>query len=219
MPDKKVIVNKPIDWQDSWFLSEQSKSVYFEKDSDGNIKAMPVIVIDPSTSPVPARGKIAITGLDGSVNADTRQLTVITPDNVTAPTTYNAVKTISVPMLAKFGVGWEAQRTPSIFKTASLGAAGTIWDPAAGKIVRIMGLHIQIPANVTTAGAGVAYITLDAVAIFGFYIGATNTAQNIVIQFPGNGKLSTTVDNIVEFAPTAALTAGSIYFNLWGSEE
>jgi len=170
--DKKVVVNKPIDWQNSWFLSESSKSVYFEKDEDGNIKAMPVVIIDPGINPV--------------------------------------------------AVGL---RSATIWKTVQgLTNAGGIWAPTAGTRWRLMGGIITISKE--SACASALWVALQDSSVNFAYFQISNaalvaTGQLIIIPFtfPGNGYLSSGVNNGLNLNFSAALTSGSAAVAVWGTEE
>ena len=52
---KRVRVNKPIDWANTWSLEAQARGLSFEMDDQMNLKAVPVVVVD-TTQPdiVPA---------------------------------------------------------------------------------------------------------------------------------------------------------------------
>ena len=53
---KRVRVNKPIDWANTWSLEAQARGLSFEMDDQMNLKAIPVVVVD-TTCPniIPAR--------------------------------------------------------------------------------------------------------------------------------------------------------------------
>ena len=51
----RVRVNKPIDWANTWSLEEQVRGISFEHDGKGNLKGMPVVLVDttkPNIVPV-----------------------------------------------------------------------------------------------------------------------------------------------------------------------
>jgi len=53
---KRVRVNKPIDWANTWSLEAQARGLSFEMDDQHNLKAMPVVVVDTNTpNIIPAR--------------------------------------------------------------------------------------------------------------------------------------------------------------------
>lgn len=53
---RKVFINKPVDWSNTWMLSDSVRQIGFLTDGQGNIMAIPTIAIDTSgASPVPAR--------------------------------------------------------------------------------------------------------------------------------------------------------------------
>jgi hypothetical protein len=116
----------------------------------------------------------------------------------------------------------EVARTPTVFKTTATATVGdtTLWDPAAGKKFRIMGFSWQIGSNATTATTCIVSLKDGSTGILSvFNMGTTTGADSGVIMFPGNGYLSTAADNILSITLTAALTAGQIMFNVWGTEE
>lgn len=96
------------------------------------------------------------------------------------------------------GTTWEELRRPNIIKAVATSvvannASFTLWTPAAGKTINLMGLSI---ANI--CGTGAAY-TLG----FQFYDGATLIGvisiffdPNIIV-FPNNGILFSVANNIL----------------------
>jgi len=49
---KFVTVNKPIDWDGTWSLSEPVQHLVFEHDGNDNLKAMPVVLVDTTKGTV-----------------------------------------------------------------------------------------------------------------------------------------------------------------------
>lgn len=141
----------------------------------------------------------------------------------------NILRTLSAETVYN-GTGWDRKRTPNVFKTAVVTAAGStaVWTPAAGKKFRLMGYSIEITGNAIQAAAGNFEITLlDAAAAIGIgsslYVPAvalnvfgSNALNPINI---GNGYLSALANNVLNVNLSNALTAGEIRVNVWGTEE
>lgn len=132
----------------------------------------------------------------------------------THPTLYNVVT----------GAG-ETQRSMTTWKKAGpLTTLGdqTVWTPAAGKAVRLLGLSIVVdPATTTTAGSVVTLKDITNVIVYDYLVNLGIAAAAINrIQAP----LS---PNGYKFPPGAAIginlsaaaLAGGVYINMWGCEE
>lgn len=128
------------------------------------------------------------------------------------------------------GVNWDRKRTPKIFKTVTVTAAGStaVWTPAAGKKFRLMGYSIEVTGNAIQAvGGNFEAVFLDAATAIGagssWYIPAA--ALNVFGSDGGkpfelgNGYLSTLANNALNINLSAALTGGEIRVNVWGTEE
>lgn len=121
--------------------------------------------------------------------------------------------------------------TPNVFKnsTVPLGAgAHTIWTPASGKRIRLLGFDFEISNDATLAVAGDNSITVQetgGVIIHRFIASVGATASTvpgqITYQFiPGEaGYLSIAPDNILSLLFNTAFITGSIVANAWGMEE
>jgi len=128
------------------------------------------------------------------------------------------------------GNTWNRLRTPNIFKTVTVTAAGisAVWTPTIGFKFRLMGYSIEITGNAIQAVAGNFEITLlDAAAAIGIgsslYVPAaalnifgSNALNPINI---GNGYLSDLANNALNVNLSAALTGGEIRVTVWGTEE
>lgn len=125
----------------------------------------------------------------------------------------------------------EPLRTPSAFKTASVttAAATTLWTPVAGKRFRIMGFVIQLTNNAAAALAAVNTLTLldggSATGFaFDFYVPAAagtlaGDSAIVAVMLPGNGYLSSAINNVLTATLSAGLTAGNYRINLIGCDE
>jgi hypothetical protein len=56
-PFRKVTTSIPIDWA-QWRLSQSVRNLHFEADADGDVYALPVMIIDPTQGPSVLSGEI-----------------------------------------------------------------------------------------------------------------------------------------------------------------
>lgn len=148
----------------------------------------------------------------------------------TAGTGLVAEVEMTVPTLFNPATGprgaYERQRTFPVLKRSTLvSAAGdaTVWTPASGKAVRLIGFSVIMdPATTTAAGSLVTLkdITVANVVddVLALPIAATNNPFRAVSILPGNGVLFPTGDAL-GINLSAAATAGGVYVNLLGCEE
>jgi hypothetical protein len=116
------------------------------------------------------------------------------------------------------GANWDRARTPNVFKTinnqAVTAATGiTVWDPASGKKVRLMGysLSLSVAGRILLyTGATTALTTL--VAITPDLLAATPFPAPLL----GNGILAATADHNLNLDVSAN---GSVSGMVWGVEE
>ncbi|MGI8551308.1 MAG: hypothetical protein ACR2PL_11070 [Dehalococcoidia bacterium] len=111
------------------------------------------------------------------------------------------------------GVVWHYQRTPAVFKAlsaVSVASEATIWTPASGKKVRVMGflLSSSVAGSVTlrdnTAGTIIAVVPCGTAGV-----GVPSPAL-------GNGILSAAANNVLTATgPAASALSGMVY----GTEE
>jgi hypothetical protein len=134
----------------------------------------------------------------------------------------------------------EVLRTPSTFKTGSLGggSASTIWTPTKGKKFRLLGAIVTMPVGATFAAASFAQVVLNDMTppagpeatVFSFmvYVPAAAPANGgatvIPLILPGNGYLSLKADNLLVMRVLVggvgtALVTGDIHVSAWGTEE
>lgn len=143
---------------------------------------------------------------------------------------------LTVGVAAAGQYGWNGAsedriRTPNIFKTAAVTAAGStaLWTPAAGKKFRLMRLFVMVSEDATQAGAGVETIRfLDAAAAIG--VAFSPFVPAIAINFSGelfnsgwvdlgNGYLSSAANNVLNVDLGAALATGTVRAIAIGTEE
>lgn len=129
--------------------------------------------------------------------------------------------------------GWDRPRTPITFKTATATASGNtaVWTPTSGKKFRLMRYQIELSENATLAVAALITVKFqDSTTDFGYqhdlYIPAaalTNTGNAYRSGWidMGNGYLSTTANNVLNFniGGGNALTGGQFRINVAGTEE
>lgn len=110
------------------------------------------------------------------------------------------------------GATWDRQRTPSVFKTVSLGAGTTettIWTPAAGKKFRLMGFLL-------TVGAASTLTFKDNTAGATIFIARGTADQPISVPSLGNGLLSGAADRVLTVTRGTSATLDGV---VWGTEE
>lgn len=122
------------------------------------------------------------------------------------------------------GSAWDRARGNNVNKTVLVTAAGdtTIWDPAAGKRVRLMGLSISASGTAAalvadllklTDGTGGTVVWQGYIAVNTTVTGDTQISANF-----GNGILLTADNNLVANLATAFASGGAAV-NAWGTEE
>lgn len=210
----KLVTKTPPPFPTSAALYNLNKSVKgfrFIEDSEGFVYAIPAIIIDPrenSTRPLYIAG-IAPIGVDAELDPP------IGLYAYSANMIYKPVTGLS-----------EQQRTPDTFKTMATATAGSveIWSPTAGTRFRLMGGVITLSKEAACAGAF--YVTLqdEGASFMRFTVSAaalvaTGNVVVIPIILPGNGYLSTAINNDLDIFLNGALTAGEIAVSVWGTEE
>lgn len=126
----------------------------------------------------------------------------------------------------------EMARTPTKYFSAQITSAGStiVWTPSSSSLrFRLMGYSLQLTGNATISVAGVNTLTfLDNVTSIGhaadLFIPALSVAllggsPPLIYTFPGNGYLSSTLNNKLNVSLSAALLTGSIRINVVGTEE
>ena len=126
---------------------------------------------------------------------------------------------------------WERQRTPTVFKAVNgVTATGStaVWTPAAGKRFRLMGFTITVSGNAARAAGSSTIIGLLDVAAVIFQVNpfvpaaaATTMGADFVVTvlFPGNGYLSTAINQTLNVNLGGALTVGQVAVSAFGTEE
>jgi len=206
---EKTLLNYPFKWLQAG-LNSAAKALRFTKDEENNVWATPVMIIGVDSSLTSIQvNNIAPASTDAVYEQDTG-LFVRSANYV-----YNPASAV-----------FERLRTPTVFKTINHADNSIIvWSPAAGKKFRLMGGIITLAGP---AKAAAAYNSLNftdnAVAMFtvSFYCplaAASLSTYTIPFTLPGNGYLSAVADNDLICNFGAAITAGSVALNVWGTEE
>lgn len=144
----------------------------------------------------------------------------------------------SFNLIASYGASniWQYQRTPAIFKTASIAATATgntaAWTPTAGKKFRLMRFQITAQGLAATAtgvvtvsfqdnvtGITIGTYDVDVPAVAGVVSGVQNISGGWIDL--GNGFLSAAANNVLNFNISAAGagTVGTYRVNVCGTEE
>lgn len=129
--------------------------------------------------------------------------------------------------------GWSHAYTSTVFKTCTATASGdtACWTPHAGNSFRLLGYSIEVTEDATLAVAADLDITLrDATTSMNIvetcftpttatvtYVSAGCGSRGVNLGF--FGKLSAAPNNALNVNLSAALTAGKVRVNLWGTEE
>lgn len=128
---------------------------------------------------------------------------------------------------------YDFARTPTVWPNAVFATAAgdtTLWTPASGKKFRLLWFMMQLPLGTTMAAAGtLTQILKDGATqigpfVFSDYLPNTTPTNAIgdnhtTIILPGNGYLSSTVNNALVVNLSAALTAGGARWCVAGTEE
>jgi len=193
------------------------------EDEDGNIWAMPVILIDPTTGNTIVAGQ-GILLRSSSTPSIVARVAAHTPIQTLG--TINALDVVSLGM-ASDGVNWNPINTPLFFKSAQATAAGStaLWTPTAGKHFQLMGGVIMLSKEAACAGAEYVEL-LDAAASIGLRWDFSTAAlvamgQCVVIPFDLKpcGYYSAAANNVLNIKLNGALTAGNCSVSCWGVEQ
>jgi hypothetical protein len=215
--EKPLLTNSPPNAPLSspgWNLGKTFRSFRLLEDAQHRVYALPVIVTDPQA--------------DAMVPMGVYQGNLVAPSGSNAGNGPWVFATTELYKPSGGVLSQEMQRTPDTFKQlAGTSAAGqtAVWTPAAGKKVRIMGGNICISKEAACAGALTVGIQDNAGAQYMFVqisaaaLVATGQVIYLPFSFPGNGFLSAAVNNPQYLNLSAALTAGLITVNMWGTEE
>lgn len=123
------------------------------------------------------------------------------------------------------GASWSKARGQSTFKSVLATASGdtTAWDPAASRLVRLMGGQISVSGTLAALGAVLIKLTDGAggtvIAQFYAAVGATITGDTQITLDFGPLGYPCTLNNNVVVNLSAAFTAGGVAVNLNGTEE
>ena len=145
-------------------------------------------------------------------------------DMVRAATPADALATVkglaaTAALMAYNGATWDRLRTPDVFQTGKVTAAGStaVWTPAAGKFFRLLRYKIDVTADATRTTAGdldIQFFQYDPVGLTDtalplaetVYVGAVaGTAWSSGWVDLGNGILGTLVNNVLEVNLSSAL--------------
>jgi hypothetical protein len=226
---KKVIINKALDWT-GMNLSEQVKTVRFIRDEDNNAYGIFAVLIDPTytTDNILARERVVVRDAVGDVNQSVQPSSIaasqteILSTNVAGWATTWALQ----GLYNNLTVAIEKQRTPTHFwsitdKTGDF----TIVSPGAGVRFRLLGYSITIAGPALAAAAKNSIYLLDGATDFihhDFYcpLAAASLSTIVInVNLPGNGYLSTAVNQDLGTNLVSNLTAGSYSVNAWGTLE
>ena len=128
------------------------------------------------------------------------------------------------------GTSGEVLRTPNVFKSVVATASGntTLWQPAAGKKFRLLGVKVEVSQNATLTTTG-AILSIDIIddpttmyIVFDVFLPtAADTSLKLQdsLQSIGNGILSSAADRAVRVNLSAGLLSGRVRVSSWGTEE
>jgi len=223
---RKVPINNSLNWT-QLKMAESVKSLFFEVDEENNIKAMPVVLMDP---------RFALTSIAGHISAlDTAGLThAVGSGGYTSidyyPTvdhTWGLLTQASQYVVNKTFAQMEVVRTPSIWKsveTAVAAATTDLWTPAAGKKFRVLGGTVCMGGTIAAAAKrSLTLIEETAGTVIGsFGIDIPILGGNIAVPFDlrPNGFLASTADKKLQVVTAGATyVTGSDWVSVWGTEE
>ena len=222
---RKVGINQPLNWE-QLKMAESVKSLYFEVDEENNIKAQPVILLDPRFSPTSVGGHISAldpTGLTRAIGTGGYPISDFYP----ATDLSFALLTQAAQYVKGAANSLEVVRTPTSVVTAIAAAAtGTtaVWTPAAGKKFRA--LKIVVTMSGLIAAAAIRNLTLieetagTVIARTHITIPVLGGTHSIAFDLGPNGFLASTADKKLQ-----VVTAGGTYstgqdtITVYGTEE
>lgn len=116
-------------------------------------------------------------------------------------------------------------RSPNVFKTTTFVAAGdtTIWTPAAGNRIRLMGYSISAAGATAAALSDLLKLTEGAAGtvIANYMIGFNSTPTGdtqIFVDYGNEGIVFAAIDVALVANLAQSLTSGAIAINAWGME-
>jgi len=206
---EKTLIDMPFHWKESG-LNVATKNIRFVSDGEGGIWAYPTII----TGANPDNNEVRVNDI-GKANSDT------------VLTSQIGILVRSADYVIKPGAidYFERVRTPSIFKSVTnITNTANIWDPAAGKRIRLMGLTI-CSAGAAKVAAGMLTLNINDgtnTLFHGVYLPAAASAPSgfsfASYDFRPNGWLLV-VDATLVATFSVPLTVGEFTFTAWGTEE
>lgn len=223
---EKTIINKPLDWANTLFLSQQAKSLRFARDKDGNLMAIAAVLFDPTNigSNILAMGKVSIA--DPNVpNSNARVFA--SPHQAVLSTSFTgilaqAAQWVYNPVSLSLEVvrmieGVNAITTAAAGDTTLLSNAGM-----ATKKYRILRVICILSKEAASAGAFTAIISDGAAAAkpiaridySAAALVAIGNVVSIVFEFGPNGYIQAAVNTPMYINLSGALTAGTFTANI-----
>jgi hypothetical protein len=169
----------------------------------------------PPTSLSYVTGSLSVSG-SGSIT-----------DSYGASTPINAASAA----LAYNGTNWDRLRTPTTFKSVTATASGStaLWTPGASKKFRLMRFKVDVTHDAAqSSGGDITIDLLDSASAMGFAQSVFVPGTAATTMGPGwtsgwvdlgNGKLSSTINNVLNISLSAALTSGAVRVIAAGTEE
>jgi hypothetical protein len=224
----KTIVNKPLDWSNTLFLSEQAKSLRFMKDADGNIFAVAAVLFDPTNigSNILAMGKVSIAD-PNLPNSNARVFA--SPHQPILSTSFTSILAMAAQMVYNpTTLSMEVLRTPTTFTTIGASANGDslLLAAAATQSWRVFKVILTVSKDAACAGALTIRVSNGAGAADPFVRLEMSTAAlvatgNVIVapfDLGPNGKVCTVNTNIY-LNLSGALTAGQVGANIYACLE
>lgn len=214
--EKPVKTNIPLDWV-TCNLSTELKDLILETlaNSDGlHSKGYFFMLVDPTQNPMKIIGQanpLSINIADPVIPANRATVTNI-PANPGFAQISNGLATLAVQLCTDL-LQWQQIRTPAVWKSGQLGAAGdnAIWTPVAGKKFRLMGLVLN-----PTGNTGLIKLTDNPGGTVLYQTTATAAAFIPHVLFNVNGYLSSAANQVLEMNLTNAVATN---YTVWGLEE
>lgn len=209
MPDnlkKTIALKNPID-PSTWLASETLTNASYLRNSDGSVTVLPVVMVNPSKSPITASGVL------GNVQATITDSTYLNNATVVAGLVHaqgNALQTYSINAYDN-SVGYDAQKDATNISsvTATAGSTQLVAAGGAGKKYRIWGMALSLSGAPNVACNATINEVTSGVVLMQVHIaaegaGVAEASVSKAISIPGNGVLQTTANNAIQLTAAGA---------------
>lgn len=222
-----ITVDKALDWNTTFNLTQQVKSIRFVEDGEGNIWGYPVILIDP-TAPEPIQARASVVIRDATTASAWATVATANANSIYAGGNSGGLWVTNVPLIGNpIANTLEVLRTANTIKSTAIASApGTtdVWTPAGGKKFRLMGGLISMSGLIAAAATRTMTLFEETAGTVLFRCNITipvlGTNVAFPFNFPGNGFLASIADKKLQCTTAGGTyTAGGDSVMVWGTEE